>query len=214
MKGMPPNYQPDPGTTPSQPQPDYSFIMNPDKPPRKPLFPGGRSVIGRLALVLIGLFIILIVFVVIRGFFSNNTNMEMFVSLAQKQQEIIHLTTNAAEQDDLPETTRNFVVTAQLSLSSTQKELLTYMDSNGSGINTKLLNQTVNAGLDEELAAAVSNSSYDRVFREILKEQLVDYQQALERTFDNTDGPNGQKILEDAFQESELLLKLLDGKST
>lgn len=199
-----------PGSGAPQPQPDYSFIMNPEKPPRKSWLPGGQSVIGRVLIALVGLLLIMVVFVVAKGLFGSSSDMSGFISLAQRQQEIIHLTTNAKEVEGLPENTKNFIVTADLSLANTQKDFLTYLSNNGTKVDIKVLNQTVNAQVDSELETAKGNGRYDEVFRAAVSEELNSYRQALQNTYNSTSGPKGKELLSSAFDESQLLLQLLE----
>src|SRR6185437_13120558 len=82
---------------PTTPQPnDYSFILAPAAPPKQSLFPG-NSPAGRLAVVLGVLLVLVIIFVIIKGLLGGSSNQPALTSVAQDQQEIIHLVSSAGQ---------------------------------------------------------------------------------------------------------------------
>ncbi|HXR50424.1 MAG TPA: hypothetical protein VN778_05360, partial [Verrucomicrobiae bacterium] len=91
---MQPSYPPAPMT----PQPnDYSFITNPAPPPKPGLPLPGNSFTARLVIALGGLLVLLILFAIIKSVLGGSSNQPALLSVAQDQQEINHLTANAAQ---------------------------------------------------------------------------------------------------------------------
>lgn len=247
MKTMPPQkppappvIQPDqPPTTdplPSQPMPsmagpeqsykaaphhDYSFIMNPEHPPKSAHLPslgGGSSMAVRIGLTAGGLLLLLVAFVIIKGLLAGGSNQPLFVAILQDQQELIHLTSSSGTgQGGLGSSLgvtgqgssaaiSNFAATAQLSLTSAQTDLTTYMSKAGmKKINPKQLNLKVSSTIDERLKTAAAADTYAQTFQEVMKTQLTQYQQDLSLAYDKTKGPNGRKVLSGEYKQSQLL---------
>jgi hypothetical protein len=143
---------------------------------------------------------------------SGGGNTPALISVAQEQQEIIHLTTNATSnsQTGLSTTNQNFAVTAQASLTSDQRQLITYLANNGHKVKDKTLGLKINASLDQELQTAATNSTYDNTFKQTMQTQLSEYQQALQAAYKQTTGPKGRVLLTNQFNASKLLLQQLN----
>lgn len=206
-----------------QPQPDgsaagpygseYGFIMEPPPPPKRglSLLPSDPSMPIRIGIVAGGVLILLILFIIMKGLLSGGGNSASFVSIAQDQQEIIHianLTANSQtnQQAVLSSDNQNFAVTAQTSLTSAQSQILAYLKQHGKKVKPKTLDLKVDAATDQRLTSAAANSTYDSTFKEIMKTQLTDYQAALKQAYKQTPDATGRKIINDNYKASELLL--------
>ncbi|HVV25515.1 MAG TPA: hypothetical protein VHC21_00575 [Candidatus Saccharimonadales bacterium] len=217
---MQPNnpYQPPaPAPPPISPAPQpsgYDFITNPSAPPRRGpnLLPSNASTPMRLVVVVGGLLVLLILFLILKGLLSGGGNTEALINVAQDQQQIIHLTTNATSnsQVGLSTTNENFAVTAQASLTSAQQQLITYLATNGHKVKTKTLSLKISSSLDQELQTAATNSTYDSTFKQTMQNQLSSYQQALRTAYAQTKGPKGRQLLSDQFNAAQLLLQQLN----
>jgi len=214
---MQPNYPPNnPYQQPAPtPQPSgYDFITNPaPEPKRGPnLLPSNASAPMRVAIVVGGLLVLLILFLIIKGVLSGGGNTDALINVAQDQQEIIHVTTNATgnTQTGLSTTNQNFAVTAQASLTSDQQQLITYLANNGHKVKDKTLSLKISADLDQQLQTAATNSTYDSTFKQTMQNLLSDYQQALRTAYQQTTGPKGRALLSDQFNASKLLLQQLN----
>lgn len=211
---MQPNapYSPAP---PPQPH-EYEFIVNPNKPSRRNLnlMPTGASLPVRVAVIGGGLFALLVIFLIIKGLLSGGGNTQALITVAQDQQQMIHLATNAGQQTGLSITNQNFAVTAQTTLTSAQTQLVTYLKTNGHKVGAKTLSLKVSTNLDQELTTAAGNSTYDSTFRETMQTQLNDYQQALRTAYQQTKGPKGRKLLSDQFKGAQLLKQQLNAPAS
>ncbi len=198
-----------PPQVPATPQPhEYEFIVNPGAPSKRFSFPFGGGTLGRLALVLGGLLVLIIIVVVVKGLLAPKTSYAPFITIAQDQQELIHLSTNATQQQGLSTTSQNFAITAQLSLTSAESQLLTYLKNNGQKVSTKVLGQKVSASLDSQLTTAAGDSTYDATFQQIMQSQLTVYSQAMKQAY-NGAGPRGKALLNADYNGAQLLLKQL-----
>lgn len=176
------------------------------------MLPANAPAPMRIAIVVGGLIVMLVLFLIIKGLLSGGGNTQALINVAQDQQEIIHLTTNATSnsQVGLSTTNENFAVTAQASLTSAQQQLVTYLANNGHKVKDKTLNLKINTTLDQDLTTAATNSTYDSTFKQTMQNQLNNYQQALRTAYQQTKGPKGRKLLNDQYNASVLLLQQLN----
>lgn len=198
------------GPPPPQPH-EYEFITNPGQPPKRSLnpLPGGTSMPIRIAIVVGGLLVMLIIFLVLKGIFSGGGNTEALLGVGQDQQQLIHLATNATEQEGLSSANRAFAVTTEVTLTSAQQQLVTYLANNGKKVDAKTLGLKVSAPLDEQLKTAAASSTYNTTFKQTMETQLKSYQQALREAYNQTSGPKGRELLTEQFDGSSLLLRQL-----
>lgn len=203
-----------PGTPAESPVPQaqaYDFITNPETPARQPLkLPGSDSIVKRAGIIAGGLVVLLILFIVIKGLLSGGGNLPLFVSVAQDQHELIHLATNASQQQGITTTDQNFAATAQLSLTSAQSVTVKYLVANGNKISLKVLSLKVSTATDAQLTAAAAATTYDQTFQAIMKAKLTTYVSSLQQTYKQTTGKNGRALLNNDYNQAQLLLTQLN----
>lgn len=214
---------PPPAPQPQTPQPgqpgagqggpygsEFGFIMEPPPPPRRSLLPTNASLPLRIGVVAGGFIVLLILFSVVKGLLSGSGNTPALISVAQDQQKIIHVTTSVItpqnDQAVLSDNNKNFAATAQLSMLSAQQQMLLYLKSNGKKVNAKTLNLKINAMTDQQLAASATNSTYDSTFKQIMQDQLSEYQASLKQAYQQTGSAAGRKLINDDYKASQLLL--------
>jgi hypothetical protein len=203
--------------------PDYNFIMEPPKPPRRgPSLPGfgsGSSLIVKIGVVLGGLLVLIVIFSIAKNLLAGPGNTPALTSVVQSQQDMIHILTNGAgsqnqQQAVLSDSTQNFASTASLSLTSAQQQLLTYMANNGKKVNAKKVTASIDTSTDQQLAAAAANSTYETTFKQVMQTELTNYEKALQAAYKQTTGPRGRKLLSDEFNGAQLLLTQLNTPSS
>jgi hypothetical protein len=203
-----PGVQPSAAAGPSQ---EYNFITNPEKPAKRAWLPGGNSLPQRALLAAGGLLVLVIIFVIAKSLLGGGgSNLTPFVGVAQDQQELIHLATNASQQTNLIVNNKNFVATAQLSLTSSQAAIGKYLSVNGQKVNLKTLNLKLSASLDTQLTNAAAATTYDQTFQEITKAKLTAYLSDLRQAYKQTKGKNGRALLNDSYNQAQLLLTQLN----
>jgi len=207
---LPPDqYQGQPAApSPESPDQSYAFITSPPKPPRQPLLsrlPGGGSLIGRIGVAAGAIVVVIIVIVILRGIFGGTSaNATALISVAQDQQELIHLVTTANQQS-LLSTNQNFSATLQLSVASSQGKLIAYLTAGNQKIKAQQLNLKVSADTDNQLAAAATAGTYNQTFQQIMQGQLNTYATDLQKAYKLDKGKNGRAILLDSYQQVQLL---------
>jgi competence protein ComGC len=193
-------------------QPDYSFITDPQqsKPARK--LPGSGSLLGKVVLIAVAIILLLIIFSVVKGLVGGHSNVDDFVGVAQDQQEIIHLATNALEEPSLSTVNKDSALTSQLSLKSDQAATIKYLSSIHKKVKSKALDQKVNPSIDTQLSAAATASTYNQTYHDIMLAELNAYKGHLQAAYLRSKGPNGRTLLSKNFNDANLLIKQLDQK--
>lgn len=210
MKAVQPDSSPGQPQSPTQPE-AFDFIVNPDKPvTKRAALPGANSLLGRVVLVAVGIIILVIAFNIVKTLVSGSSNLPSMVTVAQDQQELVHLATAAAQQQNLSVTDKNFIATAQLSLASAQSKLLAYLKTNKAKVTAKVLNLKVSAATDSQLTAAQTAATYGQTLHDIMKAKLNGYATDLKRSYQQTKGTHGRALLSDAYDQGQLLLIQLD----
>lgn len=194
----------------------YDFIVNPQKPQRAPLmsFSGGSGggMGMRIAVVGIGLVLLIVVMIVISSLFKGGGNTKNMTSVAQDQAEILRVATLAtqSQSNDISQnTTLFFAQNADLSISSEQQKLLSFLSANGAKLSTAQLalktnNQTTNA-----LTAAAASSTYDTAFLSAMQTDFATYNADLKIAYAASKNPQEQQLLKADYQGAQLLTQEL-----
>jgi hypothetical protein len=193
-----------------QPQPpaNYDFILNPQKPQRSVV---PSSLLQRVAIIGGGAVLLLIlVTVVVNLLKGSDTSKPALLSVARQQQELIHLTDTAASQVGISSSNSISAVTIQLSISTEQKELLTYLGQNNIKVKPADLALGVSAKTDALITSAVSGGNYNAVFHTTLKDELTTYRQYLVRAYSTVKGPHGRNLIKQDVANTDLLLTQLE----
>ena len=196
--------------------PDYDFIVNPAAVPKKSLIPipTGGSMLQRAAVVGGGLVILLIIIIIFASLLSGGSNNTApLVSIAQQQNELIRVATVGTLQTS-DQAAKNFAVASELSLTTDQQQLLTYLKGQGHKVSSKQLIATKSTKTDGELSAAEAASTFDSTFEQIMQTGLTTYTQSLKTTFASTTGPNARKLLNSDYSAAVLLLQQLPSSSS
>jgi hypothetical protein len=209
---QPPQYPPQPAPAPggNTGQGDYDFILNPDKPPKKSgLSFGGSPKVGRIILILGGLFVAVIIIAVIMSATKNSGfDKPTMLAVAQDQTEILRLvdygTKNAQSQ-----TLTNFNATAAASIKSDRAAYLVYVATNGLKPKATDLDLKHDATVDTQLTSAISASTFDATYKSLMDKELSEYQADLSAAYKKV-GPKGQAVLKSQFNNAKLLRVQLD----
>lgn len=197
----------DPRPTPPPMHPNaYSFITDHNKAGKRGLLPTGGSKQSRILLV-VGIFLAIsivgvIVMAVLNGI--DNGQKQDWLSLAQKQQEIIRISdvgaTKAQGRD-----AKNLATTTKLSLESSQAIINSLAKKSGANVTSKTLLLGKDAKTDEALKTAEQTNQFDTAFQTILKNELNEYQALLKKLHDGTDSKTTKAGLSTAYTNAGIL---------
>ncbi|HXE10362.1 MAG TPA: hypothetical protein VN554_02955, partial [Verrucomicrobiae bacterium] len=185
----------------------YNFITEPARAPRTPLLsqiPGGNSLIGRISLAGGGLLLLVILFSVINGFINRGPDLTSAFTVVQEQQAVLHLA-NEVRGSLLSPATANANTNVQLSVGTSQSELISYMTKNHFKIKPKLMNAKISHSTDAQLDVAYADKTYEPTYRSLLQQKLTAYMKALQASYQQIKGPKGQALLKDSYHQAQLL---------
>lgn len=159
--------QNNPAPTPSQ-QPDYGFILQDGQKPKKGFRLPGLKLPKPVAGVLLGAFLLLLIFsiVALRGSKSS----PMF-DVAARQTEMLRLA-DLATSNVKDDQTKNLVATVKSVFSTEQRQSASYL---GAKISDGRFKTYLNKNVDSELETAGQNNRYDDAYLSLLKSSLAAY---------------------------------------
>lgn len=191
-----------------QPQTDYDFILNPNKPAKQPL--GGKWIKDPFIMKLIvliggaGIFIV-VAMVVVNLLFSSKTNINDLVILTQSQQEIVRL--SAEGEDAASQQVKNAAINTALSVKSQQQSWFIFLKKYNRVVTPEELVLKKNLKTDQQLAAAKKASTYDTTYTAIMRSQLESYAALLRAEYKKATNKTEKALINDHHQQVFLLLK-------
>ncbi len=183
----------------------YEFIFAEKSIEKKgPL--GGMSLVKRILFIIGGLAVVTILLILATSLFSSkdSINSRLF-TVAQEQQEIIRVaglgSAKATGSD-----ARNLALNTQLSLTTNQKAVFTYITEHKGKVDDKLLGAKADTATDKLLETAATNNTYDATLVQTLHSQLVTYRTNLNTTYQQVSGKNARTLLADSYKAADLLI--------
>lgn len=199
--------EPQPGANvPGDPN-DYSFILNPTQPKK------GFSVgfikdpfIAKIALLVGGaLALMFVTWLVVTLAFGGKTNIETFVSLAQREEEIVRV--SALSRDAVSQQIKDAAISTLVSVKSNQNKTLAYLAAHDRKVELEELTLRKDATIDGQLRQAKETSTFDTVYVGIARAQLTAYAEELKNAFDNESDDALRLELAKKYEGVGLLLK-------
>lgn len=204
---------PPPGT----PQDPYSFIMDPvkKKPPRSTGGGISQNPFIMKILLLAGGAVVLMVAAgfLINIFFSDKTNLDDILSLAQQQQEIIRVSDKIV--DSTTQATKNATASTESTVTSQQQDMLVYLARHGrKKIPAKELSLKQNLTTDKRLTQAQATSTFDIVYKQVMRAQLEAYAASLKAAHSASTGTKEKALLAKDYNEVQVLLEQWPSSTT
>ena len=183
----------------------YDFMFNAQKPHQPTLLKLPQSLSMRLLVGLGGLLVVIVLIIVIASASKGQSNEAALISVAQDQQELIHLATNASSQTSLSSNNQTFVATANLTLANNSTQLNTYLKAVGYNVSLAEENLKISTGVDQTLTDAASSGDFNPTFDQIMQEQLKLYVDNINTAYIQTKGVNGRALLKSLYKQTNLL---------
>jgi hypothetical protein len=193
-----------------QPQQPYPGTPVPPKPEQTPYDfflanqqHGAKPVKSPFMLVVIGAVVIIVIIIIAALLLStgNGGNKQQILSVVRKQQEIVRvaeLGTKGAQSTEAA----NLAVTTKLSVTTSQQQLIAAVKSK---FSEKDLDFAKDANVDTQLEQATQASRFDETFIKIMKQELADYETALQAAYQVTTSDNIKTILDSSYKQVLLL---------
>ncbi len=176
--------------------------------PKKKRFKGAgqTSFLMRIALLLGGALILLIVTIVIASALAPKSSVPDLIAVAQRQQEIDRVSGNANGQATSQDVA-NFAANVNVSITSSQQQLIAYLAQHRTTLSSKLLAGDQNPKTDAALTNAASANNYDAVLVQNLTQQLKTYEGLLKITFNQTSNNQTKQLMQACFATASKLLQ-------
>lgn len=187
----------------------YDFIVNPNSQTRPGLGLSsllGGSLMGRVALLGGGLVVIMIVVAVLMSALSPKSVTPELISITQRQQEIIRVSTAAVNQTTSSDA-KNFVTNVEASVTTSQVQVIAYLASHGQKLNNKTLGLDKDPQTDAQLTNAATANNYDSAVTQNMITQLQNYEGQLQTAFNATSSVTLKATLQNNYNTANLLLK-------
>jgi len=199
------------GPTPPQAGPEqYDFIVNYDKQkqPKRLVNVNNSSLKNRLLVALGGGLLLILVAWILIALLSNSSQSPTapLISIAQQQNELARVSLEAV-QNASTQPTKNFAMTANLSLQSEQQTLLAFLHNLGSNPTSSVLQATLNTKTDSTLKAALNTGAYDQTYVSIARLELSSYEYALQQAFASTKNLQEKQLLSTIYTQAQLLMQ-------
>jgi len=183
----------------------YEFIIAPSTAKKKPVSIAHLSFMKQLAVVIGGLVVLLIVAAVVISSLAPKSSVPGLTAVAQRQQEIIRIATSAQQQNTSVNTS-NFVTNAELTMISSQTQVLTYLQAHNAKLNSKILALDADPKTDSLLTNAAAANNYDSTVISTLDTQLTTYLNLLKTTYRQTGSATAKQLLQKQFSAAHDLL--------
>lgn len=156
------------------------------------------STIGLTVLIVFGVFFSMLL--------SSPSAKEQYLEIAQRQQEIIRI---AEEGQDISRNREvsSIAVTTKSTISSSQLRTIQAIEQDGEKVSKNELGGRESNQTTSRLNTARQANRFDQVFIEILIQEIIEYQQALERTYDRSNSQSARTMLQEMYENANLLLQ-------
>lgn len=182
----------------------YEFIVNPNTPKHRVGLAGSFGM--KIGLLVGGAALLMIVIAVLMSALGPKSVMPQLTEIAQQQQEIIRIASDASDKASGTDTT-NFVTNVALSVTTSQNEVIAYATSHGQKLPPKVLALKQDAKTDTLLANAANAGTYDRTVASTLSDELTAYEGQLQKTYKATSSKKVKQLLQDCFTTASKLVQ-------
>lgn len=207
MPPQQPYYQPPQGPSSELPQPNYDFIMNPEKPKRQMngFFDGSPK--SLFIMLGVGAVILIVLFIAYQAM-KPASIVPQLGELAKSQAQMVHLSSLAGDSTNgaNSQATKNLAANIGIVAASQQNELVALLAQGGDKLPaTDLVVSTSEA--DALLQQASQNSEFDSTFKQIATTRLESYQSQLTKIFKSAKSKSLKLQLQADYEAAGLLLE-------
>lgn len=185
--------------------PNYSFIFEPPKPPKKPF----KIPIGKLPKKVayglygfVGLMVVLILYSAI--FEGRVSNADQLIKIMARQQEISRISVLVqAQARDVD--TQVLASTTSTTLGSEQTQIMAYLKTAGKKkINTKLLGAYADKTIDTQMVNAAQNNNLSSTYADYLNKNFGLLKTAINTAYAGS-GPKAQALLNEELANMKVI---------
>ena len=196
----------DPSQQPAVERSPYDFIFNPQQPAKKTPVLATGSKTTRIAIFGGGLVALVIIGIIVSSIIGGGgSNLQPVITVTEEQTELIRVAA-AGTQHAVNQKTQNLAYNVQLAMESARNQTLDYLATNHQKVGAKTLALKHSTVTDTALTNALTASTYDSTFTDILQTDLVTYSQQLKTAYNANPGPKGKTLLSKQYDAAQLLI--------
>jgi len=190
---------------PQSPDPNFDFMLKDQQPAKKSLLPSlNLPKPAKIALAVVGVIIVLVVISsLLSGRKSGST--QGFINVLARGQETLRVTALVQQLNLQDPRTQALAATVSAALTSDKTQITSYLAKNKTKASTAQLAIDTDKSTDSSLQSASQNNGLDATYVNYLKTALGKYETDAQTAYKSA-GPNGQKLLTDAFDSASTLL--------
>jgi hypothetical protein len=189
---------------PASPNKDFDFMLKNNQQAKRSLPMPNIPKPAKIGLaVVVAIFLIIIVSSFLSG--RKNGNTALTVGVLARNEETLRVTTFVQKLPLQDSQTQALAATAYNALLSDNAQLTSYLARNKVKTSTAELAVDTDKSSDAALQTASQNNGLDAAYVSYLREALGKYQNDLVTAYKSA-GPNGKKILSDAYESTKVLL--------
>ncbi len=176
-----------------QPNNDYDFILNPEKPKKGPIDIKANPKM-LILFVLFSAVIVIVVAVLLNLVISSGSNSQKsnLTEVAKAQTEIVRISALPENNKSAGEPTKYRALNTKVATMSSQTSVTTMLKARGvKKIDPKELATSKDASVDSSLEKAGKNNKYNETYNELLDKKLSAYQLLVKKAYDS--GNNKEK---------------------
>ena len=208
-----PNYPPPtPAVPPGNDQ--YDFIVNYGNRQPGGFFGTGTSMKTRIIVVATGGLLLILIAWIFFALLTNtgSVNSGQLITLVQQQAELARISKQPATQAT-GQTAQNLAATTELSLISQETSLLQFLQAHGTNPSAEVIAAKRSSSTDSTLLSAQTSGTYDQTYTSLATSQLQTYAQTLKQAYAGAQSQTERTLLNNAYDDAQLLLKLAGGSS-
>jgi len=194
-----------PQASPPGQNPQYNFIMDAGKQPKKGLSLPKLNLPRPIKIAIGGIIALFLIIVLSSLLFGNKSSRyQPYLTVMARGQEIARVSA-LAKDDSQDQTVQNLASTVQTTLLSQQSQITAYLKSNKASFSAKQLAGDKSSASDSLLQTAAQNNNLAAAYSNYLKQNLATYKNDLSAAFAKAT-PKGKLILNSAYDSAQTLL--------
>jgi len=166
---------------------------------------GGNTIRKRIITVAIGLVVLIILAIVVSSIISSagKGGVVAFADVAQDQSELTNISM-AANMQTTSIGAKNLAITTQLSMASSEAQLLKQLSKAGSSLSASQSNKN-DKTITSQLTTAQTSGTYDITYIHVVQSQLSNYGANLQQAFKDTSSMTIKNLLSNFYNQAKLL---------
>jgi hypothetical protein len=199
--------EPQPGTTAPGNANNYDFILNPTQPKKGAGLGFGKDPFITKIIFLVGgaVLLMIVIGVIISLAFGGKTNVDTFVAIAQRQQEIVRV--SALSDSAVSQQIKNAAISTEVTIASQQNKTVAYLTAHKRPIAAQELALKKDATVDAKLNQAKETSTFDATFTVVMRAELTTYAQQLKDAYNGKSNRTQRELVGLQYKDVQLLLK-------